>query len=514
LRILLTLHRNLPLADSTEKRIRAKENLGLMRIGYRCLLLLAFSLVGILCRDTATGQEGNPTTSDPMLAMLQRMVAENPRRADTWRLLGRIHRKQNETGDAVFAFKRAIELQPDNIAAHADFAEFLDELGNRRAADFHYDQVMKLGPTSSYAQKLVSRGIRRPPQGLQMQIPSDERIPNTQEPDSKKSDASVTPAAYEIQTFDGALKLERRLNDLELDTEVELSRFRAFIETGALYNSNVTLTPISRELTGDGPASFQGFFSPDVEWIAFQPGPWKIGPLARGYFTLNESNYSSLDLASFQPGAFVERDLDDWSPFGSGVDLAGRVEYTYGLDLLAGNEFGRRHSLTSSLTTILPDMDVIYSYLTTSFSDFADDGADPSVDSLDGYALSTGTSRFFSTDWTLLPKHSLGADVEWANTRGADYRYLAISLYGDATLQLTEKLSLIPRAGIGYRHYPDFTGTPNRDEITFRISGKLRWQLNQSAAISAVVGYDRFASENEDFDASRTEAGLVLTFLK
>ena len=83
-----------------------------------------------------------------MLALLQRMVAENPGRADSWRLIGRIHQKQNRIPDAIAAFRRAVELRPDSAAAHSDLGDLMAQTGDHRAASFHFDQVMKLAPSS------------------------------------------------------------------------------------------------------------------------------------------------------------------------------------------------------------------------------------------------------------------------------------------------------------------------------------------------------------------------------
>lgn len=447
-----------------------------------------------------------------MLAILQRMVQEDPSRADTWRLIGGIHRRQDRVPEALDAFNRALSLQPDNAAAHFDKGELMWQLGKRSNATFHFDRVIELAPASGYAQKLADKGYAPAQQVVRNAVVTADAIgqmPNAIGGVIGDGEVGITPAAYEIQTLDGADDLERRLNQLGSDPLTPPSRWQMFVEAGALYNSNVSLTPISRELTGGQAASFQGFVSPDVQWTALDRGLWRSGPLLRGYFTKNEGSFQSLDLASFQPGVFLERDL----AWGDNQRI-GRVDYVYSLDLLDADKFGERHAITASLTTIFPDADVTYAYITTSLSDFTDDGVTPAVDSLDGTAVTTGISRFFRTSWALIPTWSLGVDGEWANTEGADYRYFAVNLHGDLTYQLTERLSFIPRAGVGYRTYGDFTGPVSRDELTWRASGRLRWQCSERLAISAVAGYDRFASDNANFDTDRTEAGLVLTFLR
>ncbi|APZ94073.1 putative PEP-CTERM system TPR-repeat lipoprotein [Fuerstiella marisgermanici] len=449
----------------------------------------------------AVGQQsdaGNP--DQEMLTLLQKMVQEDPTRSDSWRLIGRIYQKQGDTAQAKKAFERALQEQADNIAAHSDLGDLLSDLGQSEAAAAHYSAVMSLGPESSYAAELSKRGFGNT---------GSSNAPSMADSTTIDEDElnSINLIGYEIQTFDGADDLDRILDVIESDTTTPTDRFRAVFEVGTLYNTNLSLTPISRSLrTGDG-ASAQLFISPSLEWIAFDNGRMRVGPLGRGYFTFNESNFDSLNLASFQPGLFVERDFE-WADH----PLIGRVDYVYSTDFLGGDHFGDRHSVTASLTAILPDSDAIYSYFTTSFADFTEDGVTPSVESLDGPAYTAGVSRFFTTESKWIPAWSLGADLEHAATRGADFRYSAANLHTDVTIQLNEKLSLIPKAGVGYRHYPDFTGAVDRDETTWRVGARLRWQCTKLFSVSAIVGYDRFASDNEEFDTDRTEAGIVFTF--
>ena len=466
----------------------------LFRGSWRVLLCICVLTFG------ATESRGQTNDGD-MLAFLLKMVEEDPQRSDSWRLIGRIYKQRNRLDDARAAFQKSLAVQPDNIATHADLGDLLKRIGEKDAAQTHYDQVMLLGPESSYAAELVERGV------VSSIDPDASSVINADYVDDGESE-STNLIGYEIQTFDGADDLDQMLNNLDSDALTPQNRIRSVVEIGTLYNSNLSLTPISRSLrTGDG-SSAQLFISPSVEWIAIDNGIWRAGPLGRGHFTFNEGNFESLNLASFQPGIFVERDLE-WG----NRPVIGRLDYTYGIDLLGGSRFADRHSLTASLTTILPDNDVIYSYFATSFSNFDNDGANPSVESLDGMSYTAGVSRFFTTDLTLLPTWSLGADLEHADTRGADFRYTAINLHADTTFQLSDTVSLVPRAGIGYRHYPDFTGAVDRDELTWRVGARLRWQLTENMSVSAVAGYDRFASDNDLFDTDRTEAGVVFTFL-
>ncbi|MCR9116611.1 MAG: tetratricopeptide repeat protein, partial [bacterium] len=92
-----------------------------------------------------------------MLATLEAMAREEPAHADTWRLIGRIHRQQRHFADAESAFRRALFLQPNNVAAHYDIGELYEATNRSDAAREHFERVLQLAPESGYAQQLVSR---------------------------------------------------------------------------------------------------------------------------------------------------------------------------------------------------------------------------------------------------------------------------------------------------------------------------------------------------------------------
>lgn len=496
------------------------------------LLLLA---VAILTSSVGKADEGQQA----ILAMLQQRVARDPSHADSWRLIGRFHHRGGEIGAARGAFDRAIELDPDNAATHFDYGSLLRDIQDIDRANFHFRRVYQLAPESGYAAQLAEQGIHAErPQGTDaasepadapwLRLPPAVSDPGTDaDVESSASDepstfskwlrlpaavtGAVSQASYEIKTFDSSDEVERRLDHLELDGDPisPSRRLRTYIEFGALYNSNVTLAPISRQLSNVDASSAQGFLNPEFELIGWERNGSRVGGLARGYFSVNEGNLSEYDLASFQGGAFVERDqLFGWA------DLTGRVDYVYSLDLFGGNRLGDRHALTTSATSLRPSGDVVHAFWTISFSEFDSDGASPAVDSLDGTAHTLGISRFFMWESAWVPTSSLGISAESADTEGSDFRYDGVSLYGDATLALSERLSFLPEASVGYRSYGDFAGPVNRDELVWRVGGRLRWQWTANLWVSAVAGYDRFASDHELFDADRTQAGLVWTLLR
>lgn len=464
---------------------------------------ISLSLIATTVCFTAFSNAQEPTPfSNPIMAILQRRVQENPTHADSWRLIGKIHHRDGKSAQAREALRKALAADPESVAAHFDFGQLLESMGDRDTALRHYSAVSSLAPESSYALKLIERGIVADVADGEAAILAAIRM------QASIPTQSVTPVAYEIQTFDGSEAFERQLKTLETIDPLPTSRLRAFVETGLLYNSNVSLTPISRELVDVNAAAFQGFLNPELEFILIHSDLFRSGPLTRGYFALNERHQSAFNLASFQGGWFAERD------FGS-IDhsFVGRLDYVYSLDLQGGNRFGDRHAINVSATSVTDSSDILYLYGTLSLSNFDDDGFNPSVDSLDGPGFISGVTRFFQTDWDHLRTFRLGADVSSADTEGADYRFFGAGMNGGFTFALSNQLSIEPEMGLGFRVYDDFTGAVDRDEVVIRLAAKLKRQFSNRIALALVIGYDRFASGNEDFDAERTEGGIVTSWL-
>ncbi|WDQ17281.1 tetratricopeptide repeat protein [Rhodopirellula sp. P2] len=460
--------------------------------------------------------------------MLQQKVAENPDHSDSWRTLGRLQRALGDPDAAIASNRKALDLDPFNAAAHFDLGKLLHDQARPDAARLHLQEVLTIAPSSSYADQVRALGIEPPAPALaQLTAPTasadfadqpSARNEMTSDPSkvARPNDLPAPPhlvgaptqtVGYEIQTFDGSDDLENRLRQLESEAEFPTSPLRIFLETGLLYNTNVTLTPISRELAQDEQASFQWFASPDLDWKLIRRESSRAGGLFRGYFTANERQFQEFNLASFQPGAFAERDFS----FGDN-EVIGRVEYVFSNDFFDGNQVGDRHAGTASFTVIRPDLNAWYGYTTVAQSNFEDDGAIPAQTSLDGTTLTTGASHFKRTHWEALPMIAFGTDLEYANTKGDDYRYLSINLHGSTDWQISDRWKFTPTWGVGYRNYPDFTDPIGRDEIFWRVHGKLSYQLTEQLSVSAVAGHDRFASDNEDFDTERSEVGVLIGF--
>lgn len=471
---------------------------------------------------------GPSPAQQKMLAMLQQKVTENPEHSDSWRTLGRLQKALGDVDSSIESNRKALELDPFNAAAHFDLGQLLNDLSRPDAARIHLQEVLKIAPASSYAEQVRAMGIEAATPALAQLAAPSTSIDWVNQPsamDRMTSDpanvahanelpmppnfrnAPTQTVGYEIQTFDGSDDLENRLRQLESEAESPTSPFRIFLETGLLYNTNVTLTPISRDLAEDEQASFQWFASPDLDWKWFRREHSRAGALFRGYFTANESHFQEFNLASFQPGLFAERDFS----LGQN-EVIGRMEYVFSNDFFDGNQVGDRHAGTASFTIIRPDLNAWYGYTTIAQSNFEDDGVTPDQTSLDGTTLTFGASHFKRTAWEAVPMIALGTDLEYANTKGDDYRYLSINLHGSTDWQISERWKFTPTWGVGYRNYPDFTDPMGRDEIFWRVHGKLSYQLTEQLSVSAVAGHDRFASDNEDFDTERTEVGALIGF--
>jgi tetratricopeptide (TPR) repeat protein len=445
---------------------------------------------------------------DAMLALLESKVASNPEHADSWRLLGRLHRQRGELDEAEECLARAIELDPRNVAAHYNLGELYLDREDPAQAAAHFARVFSLGPGSEYAAQLVAMGIHPPPgtEVIPLMPPLESDPFEATVPVTDEEGEGPEQTEFEIETFDSSDDFSDRLE--QLPEEDERSRFLDLgLDTGVLYNSNVTLTPISRSLANIDAASAQFFANPSLEWTVVEKECGRYGPLARGYFTINEGNHSNFNLSSYQVGAWFEKDLTPGP-----ARRTARLDYTWGQDWFSSDLLGDRHLVTASLLTIVPASHIDYVYASTALSWFADDGAVPGINSFDGTTWSAGAARFFLTGRVCMPTWTLGTDVEYANTEGDDYRYQSARVYSDVMFSLTERISLTPNAAIGFRYYPDFTGAVDRDELTGRLGAKLKYEIFPDASISGVLNYDRFASDNEQFDVDRLTTGIITSF--
>lgn len=488
----------------------------------------AFAQTDTTAKSLTTAVSAIRLGQQKMLSGLEAKLQEQPNHSESWRSLGRVQLAIGQSALAMDSFERSLQLDPYNAAAHYDIGQLLLQTNRPEDAFAHFQHVYRIAPQSDYAERLreinipaIAKSVENeqsPPTSvatLATPIGSSDREaapladPMPGEIPAEFSESPVQSASYEIKTFDGTDDFQETFRDLELEAIAPNRRLRMFFETGVLYNTNVTLTPVSRELAQDREGSFQAFANPDIDFKMVHSETSRLGPLFRGYFTLNEDQNSDFNLASYQPGLFYEHD------FHLGLSEAiGRSEYVVSTDFFDGRRVGQRHAATISLTLIRPDLDAIYGYFRVAQTDFENDGADPGITSLDGTEFTLGMSHFGQTGWQRMPTWSLGWDLEAADTEGTDYRYQSVNLHSSTSVKLSERWQWIPTGGVGYRDYADFTGAVSRNEFFWRLHGRLQFQVNSLMAWSVVIGHDRFASDNVDFDTERTEGGIVFAIAR
>jgi hypothetical protein len=274
-----------------------------------------------------------------------------------------------------------------------------------------------------------------------------------------------------------------------------------------LYNTNVSLSPTSRDLAPGRRESWQGFAAPALEYRALQNGPWAAGPTFRGYFNLNEGPLRNLNLESYQPGVFLERLIVCES-----FDLIPRVQYEFTHDAFDGETFGDRHALAGSSLLLWDGGHRSLGWLAVNHTDFADDGLLPSFTSRDGWTWTAGAGHAVFLGARPLEAVRAGFELERADTDGDAFRYNGVSLYTEAVLVVDDLSRLVMQGGWGYRHYPDFDLDPPRNEHIWRAGARLERRLDAHWLVALVGSYDRFESENELFDAERAIGGILTTF--
>lgn len=420
---------------------------------------------------------------------MEARVAANPDDPRAWRMLGRIYEKSGAGPQAVEAFERSVELDPQNAASRFDLGKALLAAGKIKPAAGHLREAVQAAPESNYAAEA---------QLLLDALPADA------------AGSAVVQAGFEINRFDGR-DIEEESTSLPSFEETDgagLPRPLSLrLETGLLYNTNVALSPTSRSLAPGTRESFQFYIQPDLEFRFFERDAWSAGVLFLGRFTQNEGNFRDFNLQSVQPGLFVER-IAAFDP----TVLAARLQYDFTQDAFDGDRFAERHALTGSVSSFWNNGDSTVAYISAANTDFIDDGLFPAFTSNDGTTWTSGVGHTWSPAFSRLKSFGVGVDLEHADLRGDDVRYNGVGLYADAEIPLMPSLSLLLNGGWGYRDYPGFTGAPERNEHIWQAGAKLRKRFNESLSLDLVVDWNRFASENDLFDADRLVTGAVLTW--
>jgi tetratricopeptide (TPR) repeat protein len=428
---------------------------------------------------------GSPPHNTPSLeTKLRQRIAEQPEDGAGWRLLGRHLLQQHRLMEARAALEQAVRLSPHSAAAHYDLGRTLDELGEASAAAEAYRTAGELAPDSEYARAAGT---------------SLERLEATPNP--------VSLADYRIRRFDGAEATDRIDEFAVPQAPWWRDRLTGRVETGVLYNSNVALAPLSRQLAPGTRQSLQAFVAPEMAFAIVDEQLWRSGPTLGGHFTLNESNFQQFNLQSYRPGWFTEFYL-----FRGQQAFVPRVAYEFTHDEFDGQTLGNRHALLSSLATYWDDVHASVVYWSIDHSNFINDGILPAVTSQDGWTNAVGISHDI-----LLPSHVCrvirgGVELSRADTTGTDFTYNGISLFAAGVFPIQPGLDFTLHGSWGYRDYPDFEFTPSRNEHIWRGGAELRKHFNEQLSAAAVFNFDRFNSQNPLFDAQRYVTGIVLTY--
>ena len=443
---------------------------------YQLLWLVGVVIqVGLIAPRRA---EAQPATSELEQHLLNG-TSQHPDDPTNWRLLGRLRLQRNDIDGALQACTRAVQLAPTNASAHFGLAKACLAANHTELAAEHFALVTELAPDSEY--------------GVESKRALDQLYELT------TYNSVMAPAAdLEPNRFAGAPLV---------DTTVPLDRRWSFqLDVGAQYNSNVQLAPVSRVIVTQGLESMQGFLSPQLEHRFLQNDCWQGGMGFDGHFNVNESDFGDFDLQDYRPNAFLERSfaLND-------VEWRVRGQYDFTLDEFAGRTLGTRHAMTTMLSRLRPESTSVL-YWSVDYGNFADDGSSPEITSLDGWTNTLGLDHTIFTDstpWLALMRG--GVDLQWADLRGQDYAYRGMFFYADCESPLPCQMTLALQAGWGFRSYPDFTLTPSRDEDLWRAGFELRRPFGDHWEVSGFYTYDRFASDNAEFDTSRYISGLMTT---
>lgn len=421
--------------------------------------------------------------SEAMEQRLRQRIAAAPDNASNWRMLAKLAKRRGDLPAASNALQRAVVLDASSPAIQYDLGVVLLELGQVEAAIFHLNRVVELSPDSEHGAEAIAR---------LNQLGTDPRyatLVSFQAPW-----ASASPIAEVVPTELASSSKQQR-------------RWMIEFEIGGLYNSNVELAPISRQLSASELGGFQTYVAPDIEYLLIDMDVWQVGTMLDTYFSFNESHLSTFNLQHYQPGAYIDRLFlrgeEEW---------AARVQYGYSLDMFDGQTFGNRHSVTTSLARFHSDPVISLLYWTVDYTDFRDDGTTPTIDSVDGFTNTVGASRSWDLDFLLLRQFDVGADGQWADLRGSDHAYRGGYLYAEARLAGLLGTELITTGGWGYRHYPDFAAAPDRDESFYVGSIQLDREFLKCWRSTVFFNYDSFDSENTSFAAERYTTGAYVTF--
>jgi tetratricopeptide (TPR) repeat protein len=448
-------------------------------LGLVVLIALAVCVPGIVPSLAAQTVDDSARIVD---RLIQR-VRDRPDDASAWRMLGRIALEQQLLDDAAAFLEQSLSLDNLSAAAWFDMARTHQAQQQTAQAMEAYARVLDLAPDSEYAATAL------------------------QTLETLQAAQPIQLTDYEIRQFNGLEHIDEQPMAEELAKATGPDRLRLQLETGILFDSNVALSPISRSLAPGNTESGQIFLASYLEYRLFEGNNWRSGPRAAGNFTWNESDFSNFNLQSYRPGWFLARDF-----FGETLVSSLRIDYEFAHDEFQQTTFGNRHALTTAGTIFWDEGRATSVYWASDYTNFANDGIDPSVTSLDGWTNALGMFQEwgFRSPWISLLR--LGGQVERADTTGSDNLYNGIGLNAEIVIPLAQRTDGTLSGSWGIRDYPEFESGIARDETLWSAAAQIRHRLNNAFAVRGVVSFDRFVSDNPLYDAQRLLAGVVLIY--
>ncbi|HUG69379.1 MAG TPA: tetratricopeptide repeat protein [Pirellulaceae bacterium] len=403
-----------------------------------------------------------------------------PTNASNWRMLAKILHHRGDLAAAEEALQRALVLDPQSPAIHLDLGSLLLERQQVQAAIHHFSETVRLAPDSEQgeAANLHLNQLSFDPQFTMLVAFEAPWIPRPQPED-------VTAHLHHEQLPARRLAVE--------------------VDAGALFNSNVELAPISRQLSSAERGGFQTYIAPEFHYLLHDSAAWQLGTSFDAYVNVNESHLSAFNLQHYQPGVYF-----DYRSIRGETELVTRVNYEYAIDLFDGEVFGNKQALTTSLTAFHDRPMTTLLYWTIDYTDFRDDGAVPDFDSLDGLTNTVGMSRSWEFDQWLLRRLDLGADAQWADVRGSDQKYRGIFVYSEARTACLFGSELVASGGWGYRDYPEFSGDPSRNEILYVAGLQLDRRISENWRCTLFFNYDSFDTPNTTYSAERYRSGWYI----
>jgi hypothetical protein len=434
-----------------------------------------------LSADPESGRSADETAS--WEAMIQQRLAASPQDASAWRMLGQLALERGAPTEALDAFRRAIQLDRLNVAAYFGLGTAAQQLDRYGDAELAFQHVIELAPESEYAIDAET---------ALAQLPGRD---------------TVLPVNYELRTFDGSDLAPLIAEPLEDPFPTWSDRLEIRTEVGSQFNSNVGLAPSSRELSADTSGGAQALASFTAKWYVYDTERFRIGPMFDSDFTLNEGQLQRFNLQSYRPG-FTTNGQFTWR----GRLIRPRATYLFTHDEFDGSTFGNRHSLSTSLGTVWSASQITTAYWSIDKNFILNDGLDPDVTSQDGWSNTIGLLHDHIRRNARWQSFRLGADFQNADTVGSNFRFRAVSVYGQSVLVLTPKVKATFNAGWTFRDYYDFTGDPTRDTHIVRVGGELRRAWGRGVSTALVSQYTNFDSPNPNFATDRFLAGLLCTW--